>query len=314
MIKRYISITLCILTFAAMLAFPKAVFNGASEGLLLWFQIIFPTLFPFLLITNLLLLTDSIHYIARSIASPLRFLFRVSDNGSFVLLVGFLCGYPMGAKMTADLIISHKITESEGKYLLSFCNNTSPVFILNFIVWKTLGKEEFALPTLLILLASPILVSLLTRRFYLKGLSSFPNGAKREYKKKKLDFSMLDSCMMNSFETIVKVGGYIILFSIILTLLEEFPWENPLFNFVLPTLEVTNGILLLHRYSLPFIVEYPAILALTSFGGFCSVAQTQCMIQKTGIPLLPYIIEKLAAALAASLLAFVYLLAKTSVL
>ena len=119
---------------------------------------------------------------------------------------------------------------------------------------------------------------------------------------------------MNSFDTIVKVGGYIILFSIILTLLEEFPWENPLFNFVLPTLEVTNGILLLHRYSLPFIVEYPAILALTSFGGFCSVAQTQCMIQKTGIPLFPYIIEKLAAALAASLLAFVYLLVKTSVL
>ena len=41
--------------FAAMLFFPKAVFKGASEGLLLWYQIIFPTLFPFLVITNLLL-------------------------------------------------------------------------------------------------------------------------------------------------------------------------------------------------------------------------------------------------------------------
>ena len=47
MAKRYFTIALCILTFAAMLAFPKAVFNGASEGLLLWFQIIIPTLFPF---------------------------------------------------------------------------------------------------------------------------------------------------------------------------------------------------------------------------------------------------------------------------
>ncbi|MCU6746654.1 transporter [Faecalicatena acetigenes] len=314
MTKRYISIILCIFTFVAMLAFPKAVFNGASEGLLLWFQIIFPTLFPFLLITNLLLLTDSIHYIAQSIAGPLRFLFRVSDNGSFVLLIGFLCGYPMGAKMAADLVISHKITEAEGKYLLSFCNNTSPVFILNFIVWKTLGKEEFALPTFLILLTAPIFVSFVTRRFYLKDQSAFQNIEKRDCKKKKLDFSMLDSCMMNSFETIVKVGGYIILFSVILTLLQEFPWKNPLFDFALPTLEVTNGILLLHRYSLPFIIEYPAILALTSFGGFCSVAQTQCMIQKTGIPLLPYIIEKLAASLAASLLAFIYLLVKNSIL
>ena len=48
--KRYVSVFLCISLFALMLAFPKAVFNGASEGLLLWFQIIFPTLFPFLLI------------------------------------------------------------------------------------------------------------------------------------------------------------------------------------------------------------------------------------------------------------------------
>lgn len=307
MAKRYFTIALCILTFAAMLAFPKAVFNGASEGLLLWFQIIIPTLFPFLLITNLLLLTDSIHYIARSIARPLRFLFRVSGNGSFVLLVGFLCGYPMGAKMTADLVTSNKITEAEGRYLLSFCNNTSPVFILNFIVWKTLGQESLALPTLFILILSPMFVSFLTRRFYLKGASCFPDIRTAKQEKKKLDFSVVDACMMNSFEAIVKVGGYIILFSVLLTLIKELPWENPALNLLLPTLEVTNGILILHQFSFPFILEYPAILALTSFGGLCSIAQTQCMIQKTGFPILPYIIEKLAAALAASLLALCYL-------
>ena len=51
--------------FAAMLLFPKAVFNGASEGLLLWYQIIFPTLFPFLVITNLLLATGGLRIISR---------------------------------------------------------------------------------------------------------------------------------------------------------------------------------------------------------------------------------------------------------
>ena len=97
------------------------------------------------------------------------------------------------------------------------------------------------------------------------------------------------------------------MFSVLLTLIKELPWENPALNLLLPTLEVTNGILILHQFSFPFILEYPAILALTSFGGLCSIAQTQCMIQKTGFPILPYIIEKLAAALAASLLALCYL-------
>lgn len=306
--KRYVSVFLCISLFALMLAFPKAVFNGASEGLLLWFQIIFPTLFPFLLITNLLLMTDSFHYISRAIARPLRFLFRVSENGSFVLLVGFLCGYPMGAKMTADMVLGEKISREEGGYLLSFCNNTSPVFILNFIVWKTFSRQSLALPTLCILFLSPVLVSFITRRFYLKGQTMFSSVRDMGGKKKRLDFSVVDACMMNAFEAIVKVGGYIILFSVLLTLLQEIPGKSMLLKAFLPTLEVTNGILLLNSASLPFTFRYPAILALTSFGGLCSVAQTQCMIQKTGLSILPYTIEKLAAALTASLLTLFYLL------
>ena len=306
--KRYFPVVLCTFVFASMLAFPKAVFTGASEGLLLWFQIIFPTLFPFLLITNLLLFTDSIQYISRSIARPLRFLFRVSENGSFAILVGFLCGYPMGAKITADLTDSGRITKAEGHYLLSFCNNTSPVFILNFIVWKTLNREDLLFPTLFILMGTPLALSFLFRKFYLRRASHFSDLWVETSQKHKFDFNLLDRCMMDSFDAIVKVGGYIILFSVLLELFQALPGQIPLLGFLLPTLEVTNGILLIHSSGFPDLIEFPAILALTSFGGFCSIAQTQCMIQKSGLHLVPYIIEKLATVLVASLLAVLYVL------
>ena len=71
---------------------------------------------------------------------------------------------------------------------------------------------------------------------------------------------------------------------------------------------MTNGILLLKERIHNLFLCYPAVLALTSFGGLCAAAQTQCMLDGTGLPFLPYIIEKLAAALAASLLAILYLL------
>ncbi len=54
-----------LICFAFMLLFPKDVFNGASKGLLLWFHTVFPTLFPFLIITNLLMSTNCIRLIAR---------------------------------------------------------------------------------------------------------------------------------------------------------------------------------------------------------------------------------------------------------
>lgn len=294
--------------FAAMLIFPQAVFSGAEEGLLLWFQIIFPTLFPFLVVTSLLLSSGGLNLITRLFGGLFRRIFRVTQNGAFAVLAGFLCGYPMGAKVTADLLRAEKISDREARYLLSFCNNTSPVFIINFIVWKTFGDERLMLPTLLILIGSPVLMSFIFRRIYLKGRHPFPEpSAALKEKKTRFDFSVLDSCMMNSFEAIVKVGGYIILFSVLLSLLAELSGQNSILIAAAPALEVTNGILLLSSSVSDPGLRYAAVLGLTSFGGLCSAAQTQCMLEGTGLSVIPYIIQKLTTAAAASLLSFIYL-------
>lgn len=294
--------------FAAMLIFPQAVFSGAEEGLLLWFQIIFPTLFPFLVVTSLLLSSGGLNLITRLFGGLFRRIFRVTQNGAFAVLAGFLCGYPMGAKVTADLLRAEKISDREARYLLSFCNNTSPVFIINFIVWKTFGDERLMLPTLLILIGSPVLMSFIFRRIYLKGRHPFPEpSAALKEKKTRFDFSVLDSCMMNSFEAIVKVGGYIILFSVLLSLLEELSGQHSILMAAAPALEVTNGILLLSSSVSDPGLRYAAVLGLTSFGGLCSAAQTKCMLEGTGLSVIPYIIQKLTTAAAASLLSFIYL-------
>lgn len=269
-----------VVFFLCMLITPKSVFNGASKGLLLWFQIVLPTLFPFLVLTNFLLVTGNISYISSAVGGVISRLFKVSSNGSFAVLVGFLCGYPMGAKTAADLTVSGMITPEEGRYLLSFCNNTSPVFILNYLVWKTLGQNALLIPSLLILLVSPMLVSLISRRKYLCGNHCFYNVSCSREKKTALSMLLVDQCIMDSFETLVKVGGYIILFSVLLTMCLELPIASVIFTEMLSLLEVTTGISILGKLSLPFIVQYPLLLGLTAFGGFCAIAQTQCMVQK----------------------------------
>ena len=196
-----------LICFAFMLLFPKDVFNGASKGLLLWFHTVFPTLFPFLIITNLLMSTNCIRLIARLFGPLLNKIFRVSPNGSFAIIAGFLCGYPMGAKISADLTHTKQISPQEGAYLLSFCNNTSPVFIFNFVVWKTHGKkrtDDSVHP-------DPDSCAHSGQLFYeknvLKGKQAFQAPDSGWQKNTFWSFDILDHCIMDSFEAITKVGA-----------------------------------------------------------------------------------------------------------
>ena len=137
--------------FFTMLLFPETVFRGACDGLLLWYQILIPTLFPYLIVTGLLLKTDGAAIVSRLLFRPFHLLFGTSFYGSFAVLSGFLCGYPMGAKIIADLLLQGKISLEEASYLLSFCNNASPSFVITFLVLNTIHQKAFCIPALLLL-------------------------------------------------------------------------------------------------------------------------------------------------------------------
>lgn len=304
--KRYAFSLGLIFLFFLMLSFPQEVFHGASEGLLLWFQIVLPTLLPFVVISNLFIHTNSIFVLSRAFGSLFQKIFRTSSDGSFAVLAGFLCGYPVGAKVTSELLLTNRITRQEALYLLSFCNNTSPMFIISYVVWQTLKDKTLLFPTVFILFLSPILCSFFFRNIHKNetklSLSNEQSSGIR------FNFEMFDVCIMDGFETITKIGGYIILFSILVSLFQLLPFHFVFFqNILLPMLEITNGIPMLAKSALSDVQKYVMILSLTSFGGLCSIAQTKSMIQRCNLPIIPYILEKLATAVVTSFLAFLYI-------
>lgn len=299
--KQFTCMILIIAFFILMLCFPGATFVGATNGLLLWFQIILPTLLPFIILSNLLIHTNSVHYISRVLRPIMHIIFRVSGDGCYAILVGFLCGYPLGAKAVADLVKTKRIPLSEGQYLLSFCNNTSPMFIISYIVMQSFADSSLLFGTLLILFMSPILCSFLFRRFYHIN-RPIKSAMQPGCKKLSVNFHIVDSCIMDGFEIITKVGGYIILFSILFSFFTNLP-----FQWLLPILEISNGILYIINLNLPITVTFPLVLSLTTFGGFCTLAQTYSMIQGTKLSVYPYIIQKLITTLVTSLFAILYI-------
>lgn len=296
-----------IFLFAVMLMFPEDVFQGARNGLLLWFETVLPTLLPFLIIVNIMQKANLIRHISRFVYPVLGPLFSVSPNGCFAVLTGFLCGYPMGAKVTADLVRDRRISSGEGAYLLSFCNNTSPGFMAGFVVCQTIGDPSLVFGSMVIFLLVPVLLSFVFRKIYLKKETRpLPALISREHGRFSMD--VLDLSIMDGFETITKVGGYIIVFSVFLELALKLPFAATLpGRLLLPFLEITNGVVMLESLPLPFAIRYSCIMGLCTFGGLCAAAQTNGMLNGSGLKIPPYIAEKLAAGTAASLMAYLYI-------
>ncbi len=308
-----------IFFFICMLLFPRVVLSGAGKGLLLWYTSVLPTLLPFIIVSGLLIRTQAVHLIVRVTGPLLRRLFCVSDYGTFAIVTGFLCGYPMGSKGIADLLKEGHITLPEAQYLLSFCNNASPIFIISFIVLQNLKNETLLVPALVILLLSPILCSFLFRRAYAgKRTSGHEMLPAREivpahervpaHEASPASGSLIDTCIMDSIEIIVKVGGYIMLFSILLSLAERMPFQSNIFCYmVLPSLEITNGVSMLCKSRLTEPVTFLLTMMCSSFGGFCAVAQTNCMLEGTSLSIRDYMTKKLITAMVTSLLCMFYL-------
>lgn len=312
--SRHPALTIPILIlFFSMLSFPQTVFTGASYGLVLWFRHVLPTLLPYMILINVLICTPALHWICRITSTFLCPLLGISYYGTFAVLTGFLCGYPMGAKTTSDLLNVNKISRSEASYLLSFCNNTSPAFILSYVVAQNMKERNLCIPFFLILTFTPLMLSFIFRLFYRlpESSCSFPQVTPGSFSNpsESISDSFLDRCILNAFESVTKVGGYMMMFSVLIQLLASV-LPNTIFSLLLySSLEISTGIRLLFSSALYTTEKIILCAFLTSFGGWCCIAQTYSMISSSQLPILPYITAKLVTALVTSLLISAYIYA-----
>lgn len=306
--KKTIYSIVIVSIFLFIFLYPSESVNAAKAGLLLWFHVIIPNLLPFMILSNLIISLNAASYITFLFAPVLKILFGVSKEGSYAVITGFICGYPMGAKVTADLVANKQISQAEGIYLLCFCNNVSPVFILNYVVNETLQSSALTVPVFIILYLSPVLCAILLRFFFFIKLSILSAQSDESAREITADFHLMDDAIMNGFEAITKLGGYIILFALISQIFMHIPMPNTYLKYWLISLtEITNGVSLVAHSSLSFQNRFIIVLASVSFGGLSCVAQTQSMIKNSGLPIQNYIFSKLLNMSITFVLCIIYL-------
>lgn len=270
--KNYLLFPILILTLLFIITHPGISTTAAADGLMLWYKQILPALLPLAILSNILVYSNYMQVITKYLYPFTRHIFKTSQDGCFALFGGILFGFPMGSKISGDLTLNQSVSTQEGE-LLSICfNQLSPVFFSQYLLTDILGMPKMIPVSFLILYLPPVI-------YAWHNMKKHPfSNTKNKTSTPHMDFGIIDAGIMNGFEALTKLGGYIILFSIFATMLYTYNRHYPLLNlFFTGCVEVTTGISCLKNTNLPADQTYALALFFASFGGLCGFAQTCSM-------------------------------------
>ncbi|MED9965387.1 MAG: hypothetical protein UFJ18_01155 [Blautia sp.] len=293
----------CLLLF--LFLHPAEALAASKEGLNLWLDTLLPTLLPFIILTGVLLHTQGTEVLLYPLRPLWAKLFGLSPWGAYAFLLGLLCGYPMGAKLTCDLYHAGKICKREAHYLLSFCNNPSPGFLIAYLYGTCLGKGTPLGKIFTILLLANGFCMVFFRFIVYKNNTISPIMQTKKETSTTPFGEIIDVSIMNGFETITRLGGYILLFSILSACISYYWPFSPMKKMILLGIcEVTTGLCGLASSNLAYSVRLLISMTITAFGGLCILAQTKSVLKKD-LSIFPYLMAKLLNAAVTAILTLV---------
>ena len=277
-----------------LLLCPEEAVVATKEGMGLWLNILLPTLLPFLILTGVLIQTGMTEKLLKPAELIWNKALGITSAGAYAVLIGALCGYPVGAKITSDLYENHQIGKPEALYLLTFTNHASPVFIRTYLCHICLGDQIPVNRIFGILLLSDLAVMFFFRFVVFKDkIRQSSVGEKKKTSVSSSSGAFLDVSIMNGVETITRLGGYILMFSILSACISHF-WnmENIPGYIVSGILELTTGLCRLQNAKIHLLLKHLLALFFTAFGGICITFQTRSLVTRE-LSLIPYITAKL---------------------
>ncbi|WP_305849877.1 sporulation integral membrane protein YlbJ [Thermaerobacter sp. PB12/4term] len=323
----------------AMVVYPETAFAAAVAGLKVWWDVVFPALLPFFIGAQILMALGVVHFMGVLMEPFMRPLFNVPGTGAFVVAVGLASGYPLGAVITARMRQQGLLSKTEAERLMSFSNTADPLFMAGAVAVGMFGTAAVAGP----IMAGHYLGALATGlalRFWRGGsdrsealageegwlLARAWRAMVRARQEDGRPFGqVLGDAVRDSINTLLLVGGLIILMSVVIQVLDRagiLAAVGGLFLLVLhplgldPSLtrslisglfELTLGTQAAAQAPAPLFDRLVIAGAVIAWSGLSVHAQVAAIIQGTGLSIGPYIAARAFHAVAAGALTALWL-------
>lgn len=343
--KLKLGLTACIAfgMVILILLFPQRSLEAALNGLSVWLDIVLPALLPFFIVSEIMIglgLVDFISILLNPIMKPL---FRCPGSSSFIWVMSITSGYPMGAKLVSSFYQAGKISKEEGQRILSFCSTSGPLFMIGAVGIGMLSSSEAGRLIAFSHYTSAIILGLIYRfysspkseyllenpqknmkktasRLLSRAFQEMANARKRDGRSYG---ELMGDAVRNSMNSLFLIGGFIVLFSVILNLLLEIgviqaitkalqmfiPFAPHLSNFIhgifAGIMEVTMGCKVVSDSIAPFSSKLIAISFLIGWSGFSINSQAAGLLAKTPISLPMYILTKLGHGIVSAFITWI---------
>ena len=338
--RRNILPFILVLFTICLVVFSSSNLTATKNGLTLWATCVVPSLFPFFVITNLLSHTKVVSIVGKLLDKFMRPLFNVPGIGGFAFVMGLISGYPVGAKIVADFREKGLVTQDEGERLLAFTNNSGPLFILSSVGIALFGDTKTGLLLLGTHILACITVGIILARFskrnrFENSYDTIKNKFERKNDRQSCNIEnitlknlgeVLTTSINSSISTILMIGGFVVIFSVIISILNQtnildnlstllYPILNFLnidLEFAKPLLsgilELTNGVNLVANIPTNLISQNIILSAfLLGFGGFSVLLQVYSIVSKTDLSMKKYLVGKFLQGIIASIYTFLAL-------
>jgi sporulation integral membrane protein YlbJ len=322
---------------ASLVSFPKESLEASISGLNMWWGIVFPSLLPFFIVSEMLIGFGVVNFLGVLLEPLMRPLFKVPGVGGFVWAMGMASGYPAGAKLTARLRQEGHLTQIEAERLVSFTNSSNPLFIFGAVSVGFFHNPQLGVIFALSHYLGNICVGLIMR-FYGKDelnkryvhtkkfrfRNAFSVLHQTRLKENRPIGRMLGDAVTSSIQTLLMIGGFIILFSVVNKLLYHLHITAMLAavtNMVLSSLsfprelsiplisglfEITLGSKLTSEVHQAAIIQQVMIASfILGFSGFSVQAQVASILAQTDIRFKPFFFARLFHGILAGLFVLV---------
>ena len=280
-----------LVLFLAEAGFVRA---AAAEALSLCAGSVIPALFPFLVVSSLLLSLGLGELLSPMLAGLMEPLFRVDGAGSSALLLGLVGGYPIGAKTAADLYRGGRLSRPEAERLLAFCNNSNPVFLVSVLGVGVFGSVRAGVWLWLIHLLSALLTGLLFRNH--GGPARRQAGGTAAFQAVSLSAAFV-AAVRESLSGMLSVCAFVTFFYVLARPLASLGgWLGPVLVGLTELFSLTP---LLRPDRFGFILAS----AMAGWGGLSVLCQTAAVLEGSGLRLQSCAAGKAVQGLLAGLLA-----------
>ena len=286
-----------VLTFC----FADTAIEAMSEGMRLCVSVVVPSLFPFMVVSDILVSSGGAELIAKPFSRFSGALFGLSGKGSIALMLGAIGGFPMGTRCALSMYGRGEISRAETEHLLCFCNGPSAAFLINAVGLTLFGSRSFGILLYCAQMLSAFIVGALMRGYFKRRGSG---GAIRlsyaeSVREKRGVARSIVSAVTGAAEGMLSICAFVIFFSaitgILRALLQRFGASEGAEVALLGFFEMTGGSSA--ASALTFPLSCLLVAAIVGWSGLSVHFQMIGLCKDAKVSLAPYFVAKAAISL-----------------